>query len=115
MYMRYAGGGVGHYKVTLLDTPANANEFPREEFAMDDDFDSPRSISADECRITAETAGHEDVGEAKYIQDDNDDDNYSDSEDEKEDEENLDEDDLGAEDGEGGFLDAEDDEGYAAL
>jgi hypothetical protein len=117
MYMRYAGGGVGHYKVTLSDTPANANEFAREEFAMDDDF--PRSIPAttnlEECRITAETAGREDVGEAKYIQDDNVDDNYSDSEDEEEDEENRDEDDLGAEDGEGEFLDAEDDEGYAAL
>jgi hypothetical protein len=33
MYMRYAGGGVGHYRVTLTDTPANANEI-QEDFAV---------------------------------------------------------------------------------
>jgi hypothetical protein len=90
MYMRYAGGGVGHYRVTLLDTPADANETSQEDFAMDD---------------------------IEHILDDNIDDHRSDSEGEEEDEleENPDEDDLGPEDGEGGFLDAEDDEGYAAL
>ena len=59
MYMRYAGGGVGHYWVTLLDTPANANETPQEDFAMDDDIDPPRSIftttNLEERRIAAET------------------------------------------------------------
>ena len=52
------------------------------------------------------------------IQDDNIEDHFSDSNSESEEdgEENPDEDDdLGAEDGEGGFLDAEDEEGYAAL
>ena len=45
MYMRYAGGGVGHYRVALSDTPANANLTPQEDFAMDDDdIDPPRSI-----------------------------------------------------------------------
>ena len=118
MYMHYAGGGVGHYRVTLSDTPANANETPQEDFAMDDDIDPPRSIFAttniEECRIAAETAGCEDVREAERILNDNIDGCHSDSEGEEE-EENPDEDDLGPEDGEGGFLDAEDDEGYAAL
>ena len=117
MYMCYTGGGVGHYGVTLSDTPTNANKTPQEDFAMDDDIDPPRSIFAmtnlEECRIAAETAGHEDVREAERILNDNIDDRHSDSE--VDEEENPDEDDLGPEDGEGGFLDAEDDEGYAAL
>jgi hypothetical protein len=119
MYMRYAGGGVGHYRVTPSDTPANANQTLQEDFAMDDDIDPPRSIftttNLEECRIAAERAGREDVREAEHILDDNIDDRHSDTESEEEDEENLDEDDLGAEDGEGGCLDAEDEEGYAAL
>ena len=120
--MRYAGGGVGHYRVTLLDTPANALndlETPQEDFAMDDNIDPSRSIFAttnlEDCRIAAETAVHGDVREAEDILDDSIDDHRSDSEGEEEDEENPDEDDLGPEDGEGGFRDAEDDEGYAGL
>jgi hypothetical protein len=101
MYMRYAGGGVGHYRVTLTDIPANPNE-TQEVFAMDDDI------------IVAEVAGLEEVEEAEGEQDGNIEDHCSDSEGGEEDEENL-EDDLGAEDGEEGFLDAEDEEGYAAL
>jgi hypothetical protein len=121
MYMRYAGGGVGHYRVTFTDTPANANEI-QEDFAMKD------NVTADPQRLTnlelkehvtvAEAAGLKEVEEAEHIQDDNIEDHYcSDSEvdEDSDDEENSDEDDLGAEDGEGGFLDAEDDEGYAAL
>ena len=118
MYMRYAGGGVGHYGVTLSDTPANANKTPQEDFAMDDDIDPPRSIFAmtnlEARRIAAETVGCEDIREAECILNDNIDDHHSDLEGEEE-EENPGEDDLGPEDGEGGFLDAEDDEGYAAL
>jgi hypothetical protein len=117
MYMRYAGGGVGHYRVTLMDTPANANE-TQEDFAVDDDVtaDPTRltNLELEERIIVAEAAGLEEVEEAERIQDDNIEDHCSDSEGE-EDEENPDEDDLGAEDGEGEFLDAEDDEGYAAL
>ena len=83
MYMHYAGGGVGHYRVTLSDTPANANETPQEDFAMDDDINPPRSIFAttnlEECRIAAETAGYEDVREAEHILNDNIDDHHSDS------------------------------------
>jgi hypothetical protein len=116
MYMRYAGGGVGHYRVALSDTPANANLTPQEDLAMDDDdIDPPRSIISttylEERRFAAETAGREDVGGAEHILDDR----HSDSESEEEHEENVDEDDLGAEDGEGGCLDAEDEEGYAVL
>jgi hypothetical protein len=121
MYMRYAGGGVGHYRVALTDTPANPNE-TQEVSAVDDDI------------IVAEVAGLEEVEEAEGIQDDNIEDRCSDSEgreedednleeddhgtedgEEEEDEDNPEEDDLGAEDGEERFLDAEDEEGYAAL
>ena len=65
MYMRYAGGGVGHYRVTLSDTPANVEE-TRDDFAMDDDIDPPRSIIA----TTAESAGCGDV-EDTLLDDDN--------------------------------------------
>jgi hypothetical protein len=97
MYMRYAGGGVGHYKVSLTDTPANANEAQE----VDDDVmsDPPRMTNLELEEL-----------EAERIED-----HCSDSEGDEDDEENPDEDDLGAEDGEGGFIDAEDDEGYAAL
>lgn len=112
MYMRYAGGGVGHYRVALMDTPANANE-NQDDFPVDDDdtTNPPRStnLELEERIIVAEAAGLEEVEEAERIQDEE-------GDSEEDDEENPDEDDyLGAEDGEGGFLDAEDDEGYAAL
>ena len=97
--MRYAGGGVGHYKVTLMDTPANANEI-QEDLDVDDD------VMADPPRLT--DLELEEL-EAERIED-----HCSDSEGDEDDEENPDEDDLGAEDGEGGFLDAEDDEGAGA-
>jgi hypothetical protein len=121
MYMRYAGGGVGHYRVTLTDTP-NANEI-QEDFAVEDDVTADptrlKNLELEERIIVAEAAGLEEVEEAERIQDDdNIEDHCSDSEGEEDDEENSDEDasdDLGAEDGEGGFLDAEDDEGYAPL
>jgi hypothetical protein len=121
MYMRYAGGGPGHYRVTLSDTPANANQTPQEDLAMEDNIDPARSIfpttNREDCRTAAETVGCEEVVEAEHILDDNIEDHCSnlDSEEDSEDEENPDVDDLGPEDGEGGFLDAEDDEGYAAL
>ena len=119
--MRYAGGGVGHYRVTLTDTPANANEM-EEDIAVDDNVtaEPPRStiLQLEERIAVAEAAGLEEVEEGERMQDDNIEDHCSDSEGEEDDEENFqaDEDDyLGAEDGEGDFLDAEDDEGYAAL
>jgi hypothetical protein len=120
MYMRYAGGGVGHYRVTLTDTPANANEI-QGDFAVDDDVtaDTPglTNLELEERIIVAEAAaGLEEVEAGEGIQDDNIKDHCSDSEGDEDDEENPHEDDyFGAEDGEGGFLDAEDDEGYAAL
>lgn len=113
MYMRYAGGGVGHYRVTLTDIPANPNE-TQEDFAVDDDVmaDPPRLTDHElEERIIVAA----ELEEVERIQDDDIEHHCSDSEGDEDDEENPDEDDLGAEDGEGGFLDAEDDEGYAAL
>ena len=71
-----------------MDTPANANETPQEDFAMDDDINPPRSIFAttnlEECRIAAETARREDIREAERILNDNIDDCHSDSEGEEE-------------------------------
>ena len=118
--MRYAGGGVGHYRVTLPDTPANANEI-QEDFAVEDNVmaDPQRltNLELEERGTVPEAAGLEEVEE--HIQDDNIEDHCSDSEveEDSDDEEHSDsdEDDFGAEDGEGRFLDAEDDEGYAAL
>ena len=119
MYMRYAGGGVGHYRVTLTDTPANANEI-EEDIAVDDDVtaEPPRStnLQLEERIAVAEAAGLKEVEEGERMQDDNIEDHCSESEGDEDDEENPHEDDyFGAEDGEGDFLDPEDDEGYAAL
>jgi hypothetical protein len=119
MYMRYAGSGVGHYSVALSDTHANPNETPNEDFAMDDDTDLPRSVfpttqptNLEESRIS--TAGHEEVEDGGQADDDIESDS-SEGSDEEENPDQDDNDDLGAEDGEGGFVDVEDDEGYAVL
>ena len=79
--------------------------------------DPPRltDLELEEHIIVAGAAELEEVEDAERIQDGDIEDHCSDSEGEEDDEDNPDEDDLGAEDGEGGFLDAEDDEGYAAL
>ena len=66
---------------------------------MDDD------VTADSTTLT-EATGLEEVKEAECIQDDNIEDHCSDSE--SEGDEDNEEDDFGAEDGEGGFLDADD-------
>jgi hypothetical protein len=129
MYMRYAGGGVGHYRVTLTDTPANADE-TQDDFSVGDDVtaDLP-NFELEERMIVAEPAGLNVIEEDECIRDDNIEDHNSDSEGEEDNhiddyfgaegwgdvEENYLDDYLGAEDGEGGYLDAEDDEGYAAL
>jgi hypothetical protein len=117
MYMRYAGGGVGHYRVTLTATPASANETQEDSAVEDDVTANPQrlTIELEERGTVAEAAGLEEVEEAELLQNDNIEDHCSDSEGEEDGEENPDEDDFGAEDGEGEFLDAEDDEGYAAL
>jgi hypothetical protein len=96
MYMRYAGGGVGHYRVTLLDSPADASD-TREDFAMDEEVEEAEHILDDS------------------IVEDHSSDSEAASEEEEEDNPDEDLDDLGAEDGEEGFADAEDDEGYAVL
>ena len=71
--MRYAGGGAGHYRFTLADTPANANEI-QEDFAVDDDVtaDNPglTILELEDRIIVAEaTAGPEEVEEAERRQD----------------------------------------------
>ena len=87
MYMRYAGGGVGHYRVTLLDTPANANEI-QEDFAVEDnvmaDPQKLTNLELEERGTVPEAAGLEEVEEC--IQDDNIEDHCSDSEGEEDDE-----------------------------
>ena len=72
MYMRYAGGGAGHYRFTLADTPANANEI-QEDFAVDDDVtaDNPglTILELEDRIIVAEAAAWlKEVEEAERIQ-----------------------------------------------
>lgn len=89
MYMRYAGGGVGHYKLELDDSHDSTASM------MDDEPDSEEPIDPvigdDGDNLSDTSTGSESESE---LQDDD---------------ENL------PEDGEGGFVDAEDDEGYAVL
>jgi hypothetical protein len=72
--MRYAGGGIGHYRGhTFGYPPANANETPPGPGRFcHERHRPPRSIFAttnlDDCWIAAEMAGHEEV---EHIRDDN--------------------------------------------
>ena len=72
MYMHYAGGGVGRYRVTLTDTPANANEI-QEDFAVEDDVTAFHqrltNLELEEGVTVAEATGLEEVEEAERIQD----------------------------------------------
>ncbi|RDB18275.1 hypothetical protein Hypma_000641 [Hypsizygus marmoreus] len=83
MYMRYAGGGVGHYQVPLAPE--------------DDEPDLPPDVAIDESIVLPEEPGSSDESGSSTGSDDGP------------------EDDLGVEDGEGGFVDEEDEEGYAPL
>lgn len=125
MYMRYAGGGVGHYHLEFSDTRNNVDHAPmQEEDEFSGDTDPPASTiprvpittTLQERREAAEAAGAEEVeetGDGQAIEDDLEDDKTdSESEDANP---NGEGENLGAEDGEGGFVDAEDDEGYAPL
>ncbi|RDB29364.1 hypothetical protein Hypma_014985 [Hypsizygus marmoreus] len=90
MYMRHLGGGVGHYRVPI----------PVED-------DVPDILpTGDEPVITVPDPDEESSGDD------------DEEEEEEEEEEGIDvdaDDDLGIEDGEGGYVDAEDEEGYAPL
>ena len=90
MYMRYAGNGIGHYRVQTNDYHEVARV---DEESQDEDVPVADVLSLSDN----ETNGSET------------DDQDSDGE-----EDEVDPDDL-AEDGEGGFIEAEDEEGYAPL
>lgn len=100
MYMRYAGGGVGHYKVDLKEGSRDSAPPPEPEPAED------------ACN-TSDTAGRD------FAEDDSgEDSDCEDLESEPEGCENYDEGvevNFGAEDGEDMFGDVEDEEGYASL
>ncbi|KDR69150.1 hypothetical protein GALMADRAFT_230924 [Galerina marginata CBS 339.88] len=132
MYMRYAGNGIGHYKVDLADdaraavpsTDPNDTEGDAwEDVVPQESVGNRLSQGAGEgTEGGAEQEEEDDEGDDGEDEDgDEDEDENRDSDegddegdDEGEDDEGED-DDLGAEDGEGGFVDLEDDEGYAPL
>ena len=90
MYMRYAGGGVGHYKVKISDTRSTESPVPEEEL---EGFDVPRTETSDDSENGSSDADSGDEGDGA---------------------DNDEGEDL-PEDGEGGFVDAEDEEGYTPL
>jgi hypothetical protein len=135
MYMRYAGDGIGHYKVDLME--GSRNSAPPPEPAADsepeDAFDTSDIQVAgtgnrdqDASFPTASTNNDADNADdgCDFAEEDSGEDSESDHEDlesehELEGSETYDEGGIegnfGAEDGEGMFGDVEDDEGYAPL
>lgn len=118
--MRYAGSGVGHYQVPLDDTRLQDHPTTDDapDLSTDPDEDEPASLTSEELRRDAEAAGE------TFVETTPDDDPSLVEEDEElallEEEEDADGDvidgeDLGAEDGEDGFEDEEEAEGYATL
>jgi hypothetical protein len=130
MYMRYAGGGVGHYKVDLMEGSRDSAPPPEPEPAAnsEDAFntsDSTDTVTAgnhgDASFPTVDDAADNADG-CDFAEEDPGEDSESDHEDlesEHEGSENYDqggiEENFGAEDGEGMFGDVEDEEGYAPL
>ncbi|KAG5649593.1 hypothetical protein H0H81_002918 [Sphagnurus paluster] len=95
MYMRYAGGGVGHYRMKLPEEPTDMVE--------------------NEVDIQIEPPA---VSEKASPDSDSESEPGSDSDSEDSDDDGLEDghgEDLGPEDGEGGVYDAEDENGYAPL
>lgn len=133
MYMRYAGGGIGHYKVDLMEGSRDSAPPPEPEpAAADSDSDSELKDAFN----TSDIAGNQDASFLTVNDADNDDGcdfaeedsgedsefDHEDLESEHEGSENYDEggieENFGAEDGEGPegmFGDVEDEEGYAPL
>jgi hypothetical protein len=135
MYMRYAGNGISHYKVDLAEhprataspdepdiaeevVPMEEGEFAAEGTAALGEIESDNGGAGeiDNGGDDDEDADHESEDDEELnneeLNDEEEDDGEGDGEDDGEDDN---EDDLGAEDGEGGFVDLEDDEGYAPL
>lgn len=92
--MRYAGGGVGHYKVELND--AHNSELETEGI-LEDEEDVLVGLQQAMSEIDEENASDSSSNSGQGS-----------------DGEGVNEDNL-PEDGEGGFVDAEDEEGYAEL
>jgi len=131
--MRYAGNGIGHYKVDLADdarTAAPSTDIEDEvgeglEGAMAEDLPphAPMTNDGDSHGAregTSHEADEDEEDEDEGEEDEDKDSDVEEREDEEEgEEEDVDdsesEDDFGAEDGEGGFVDLEDEEGYAPL
>ncbi|KAK7021684.1 hypothetical protein R3P38DRAFT_3541427 [Favolaschia claudopus] len=122
MYMRYVGGGIGHYKVEVEDE----QELPENE-RRENEEDGEGSADEDEPEPSASSndvdSDAEDNSEARKDRDDGSEvdsaevSSDSDSEDGSANEDGADgedEEDFGPEDGEG-FVDDEDAEGYAPL
>ena len=95
MYMRYAGGGVGHYKVKLDDFQDSGLETTEDMQENEEDVlvglqQAMLEIDEENASDSSSDSGRSSEGEG------------------------VDEDNL-PEDGEGGFVDAEDEEGFAEL
>lgn len=135
MYMRYAGGGVGHYQIELKDnhepqldgdaqavTPSDVRQEDEAQTIMRSDVQQ-EDHAQQEDGAQQENPIHSNavVGEVEMEEDGEGGlqpqgpDNGSDSGSESGDDEGVAEVDDLPEDGEGGFVDAEDEEGYAEL
>lgn len=125
MYMHYAGGGVGHYKLDLCEVRAQDSDDPlcpeNPAELLPPAFPSDHRMGAQQEDFVMAGVGDEDDNEEKGHEGERDleegeSDTDSESEEGEEEFESEENDDgLGVEDGEGGFEDPEDDEGYAAL
>lgn len=105
MYMRYAGGGIGHYQIDLND-PRNLES--TEEFAEDVEMDVDLEGLVDQPQASAAAEDEDNTSENGS--------NSGSSSGESEDGRGCDENHFDLpEDGEGGFIDVEDEEGYAEL
>ena len=60
MYMRYAGGGIGHYKVKISDTRSTESSVLEEEL---EDFDVLRTETSDDSENGSSDADSRDDGD----------------------------------------------------
>jgi len=125
--MRYAGGGVGHYKVDLKEGSRDFAPPPEPEPSAEDAFDTsdtPANHGDTNFQTVDDTVTNllrnaaDNADGRNFAEDDSSEDSdYEDLESESEGSENSSygEESFGAEDGEGVFGDIEDEEGYAPL
>lgn len=115
MYMRYSGGGIGHYKVDLMEGSRDSAPPPEPEPTAQA-FDTLNNHGD----ANFQTVDPDDAVLTNLLDSGGDSDSdHEDSESESEGSDNYDEEGIeenfGAEDGEGMFGDVEDEEGYAPL